>query len=191
MPSQLTSALTMSSFGATRDHAGNSSRVQSLGITRCELLMRSLRQTELEEFRRHLEQLRGLRRVEYIFSEGNISYNEETDSDQEYSQLMRELSIAPTGVEFVFTTVVGSIHYDTAAYLGMITSVLSSSWSPLRVGASLVRECLGAPMTSNNYNFPIVFHRGGVWGWDWARKERTALQKVSIACRGKTSSTTV
>ena len=76
MPSQLTSALTMSSFGPTGNGAGNSSRVQSLGITRCELLMRSLRQTELVEFRRHLEQLPGLQRIEYIFSEGKISYNE-------------------------------------------------------------------------------------------------------------------
>lgn len=179
----------MSSLGATGDRADDSSRVRSLGITRCELLMRNLKQTELAEFRHHLEQLSGLRRVEYIFSEGNISYGEETNSDQECLRLMRELSIGSREVNVVFTTVAGSIHYDAAAYLGMIAFVLSSSKSPLRTGASLVRECLGTLQTSDKYDFPIIFHRGGTWpGYG---QKRTALQKVGITRDGRMSNRTV
>lgn len=124
MPSQLTSELTVSTLGANQGLTDRSSRVRSLSITRCELLIPDLQQTELAEFRSHLEPLHELRRVECLFSEKDLHYSGRT---QEHAHLMQQLSIGLGGVKFISATVVGSVRYDTAAYLGMTAYILSSS----------------------------------------------------------------
>ena len=124
MPCQLTSGLTIRSCGA--EYAYDYSRVHSLCITRCELLMSSLQQADVEEFGSYLEQLPQLQHVKYSFSQGDISCEPDGDRNQHHRQLARrEILIGPDNVDLVSATVTDSIHHDAAAYLGMVAYVLS------------------------------------------------------------------
>ena len=111
------------------NHAHHYSRIHSLCITRCELLMFGLQQAELAEFRSYLGQLPQLRRVENFFGQATFFRDSRGSDIQDRSQQLMQLKrfIVPDNVDFVPTIITDSIRHDAAAYLGMMAYALSST----------------------------------------------------------------